>query len=60
MFIMLMMVFFAADYIGVQKKLPLCKSQNVFIKIIGIVLAEAIILAVLMFIMVGIEATVLV
>ena len=60
MFIMLMMVFFAADYLGVQKKLPLCKSQNVFIKIIGIVLAEAIILAVLMFIMVGIEATVLV
>ena len=55
--IMLIMVLFAADYLGIQKKLPLCKSQNVFLKIIGIVLAEAIILAVLMFIMVGIEAT---
>lgn len=57
MAIMLIMVLFAADYLGIQKKLPLCKSQNVFLKIIGIVLAEAIILAVLMFIMVGIEAT---
>ena len=56
----LMMVFFAADYLGIQQKLPLCRSRNVFLKIIGIVLAEAIIMGVMMFIMVGIEAVFLV
>ena len=60
MFIMLMMVFFAADYLGIQQKLPLCRSRNVFLRIIGIVLAEAIIMGVMMFIMVGIEAVFLV
>ena len=60
MLIMLTMVLFAADYLGVQKRLPLCRSNNVIIKIIGIILFEAIISALLLFIMIGIEAIVLI
>ena len=58
--IMLIMILFAADYLGVQKRLPFCKSNKVIIKIFGIILFESIILAVLMFIMIGIEVLVLV
>ena len=54
------MILFAADYLGVQKRLPFCRSNNVIIKIFGIILFESIILAVLMFIMIGIEVLVLV
>lgn len=60
MIIMLIMILFAADYLGVQKRLPFCKSNNVIIKLFGIILFESIILAVLMFIMIGIEVLVLV
>ncbi len=59
MIIILIMVFFAADYLGVQKRLPFCRSENVIIRIFGIILFEAIILAVLLFIMIGIEVLLL-
>ena len=60
MVIMLTMVLFAADYLGIQKKLPLCRSNNIIIKIMGIILFEAIISVGLLFIMIGIEAIVLI
>ena len=60
MVIMLTMVLFAADYLGIQKKLPLCRSNNIIIKIMGIILFEVIISVGLLFIMIGIEAIVLI
>ena len=41
---MLSVVFLTADYGGIQGKLPLCRSQNVFIKILGIILFDAMLL----------------
>lgn len=57
--IMLVILFFTADYLGIQKKIPLCRSRNIIIKIIGIILADVILGLGLMFIMVAIEAIIL-
>lgn len=32
--------FISADYIGIQKTFPLCRSNNIFIKIVGIILFD--------------------
>ncbi len=53
--IMLLLVFFTSDYLGIQKKLPLCNSRNLIIRIIGIILFDAVIAIGLLFIMVGLE-----
>ncbi len=41
--IVLMIVFFSSDYLGIQKKIPLCRSNRLIIRIIGIILFDALI-----------------
>ena len=55
--ILLSVVLFTADYLGIQEKLPLCRNRNIFIKTMGIVLFAFIIALVLLFIMIVGEAT---
>ena len=57
--IVLAMLLFAADYLGIQQKIPLCRSKNILLKMIGVVLFDAILGLGLMFVMVAIEAVIL-
>ena len=50
--IMLALVFFSADYGNIQRKFPLCKSSNLFIRIVGIILFDAIIATLIFFAMI--------
>lgn len=52
----LMIIFFSADYLGIQSRLPLCRSKNTLIRIIGVVLFDLIFFFIMMVIMLLIES----
>ena len=57
--IMLMEVFFLADYRGIHQRLPLCRSNNPAIKIIGIIIFAFIFFIGVIFIMLAGEMIIL-
>ena len=52
---MLCVIFFSCNYLGVQRFFPLCKSEKKFTHVLGIVLADISIIGILLVIMVLIE-----
>ena len=57
--IMLMEVFFLADYRGIHRSLPLCRSNNLAIKIIGVIVFAAVLFIGVIFIMLAGETIIL-
>ena len=51
----LMIIFFSLDYLEIQSRLPLCRSEKTIIRIIGVVLFDLIIFVAMMVIMLLIE-----
>ena len=52
----LTIIFFSADYLQIQSRLPLCRSKNTLIRVIGVALFDVIIFFVMMIIMLLIES----